>query len=236
MPENYIYFIDNDKPRFYTYVLNNFFFESHIMSILRLFRLALVLVVSCLSLNATAAPRLVTSGSGDTLKLMGVRDIMVNDVAYNVSFAAGDCWDFRGSACSTLVGMPFARNEPLMLAAEAALSSAVFGSGNQFSHQPMRINGCSDPAECIMETNFDKAFSCQCFSLNAYLRVSADPTQMDHAYTEIISMGYAHQPNYTYANWTAVPVPEPTAWAMYGIGMIALGGIARRRRAGKKTS
>jgi hypothetical protein len=206
------------------------------MSILRLLRHALVLAVSCLSLNAMAAPQLVTSGSGDTLKLMGVRDIIVDNVAYNVSFAHGDCWDFRGSQCSTLVGMPFARNEPLVLAAEAALSSAVFGSGNQFSHQPLRINGCSDADDCTMETNFDMAFSCHCFSYNAYLRVYADPTKMDLAYTEIISMGYSGQPNYTYANWTAVPVPEPTGWAMYGIGMIALGGLARRRRAGKKTS
>ncbi|MQA40170.1 PEP-CTERM sorting domain-containing protein [Rugamonas aquatica] len=206
------------------------------MSILRLWRYALMLVISCLSLNAMAAPQLVTSGSGDTLTLMGVRNIMVNDVAYNVSFAHGDCWDFRGQDCSTLNNMPFARNESLMLKAEAALSSAVFGSGNQFSHQPLRINGCSAADECNLETMFDKAFSCQCYPVNAYLTVFADPTRADQSYATVISQGTSGYPNFTYANWSAVPVPEPTSWAMYSIGMIALGGMARRRRTGKKTS
>lgn len=204
------------------------------MSILRLWRYLLALVLSCLCLSAMATPRLVTSGSGDTLKLMGVRDILVNNVAYNVSFAHGECEDFNPSCRYEF--LPFGHNENTAVTAYKALSDSVFGSGNQFSHQPLRINGCSEQQDCWLSTQFDLTFSCNCFKMNVYLAVTADPTVEDRILTSPSSMPDSMWPNTTYANWTPVPVPEPTGWAMYGAGVLALTGLARRRAAGNKST
>jgi len=191
------------------------------------------LLLSCLGASAHADTRLVTSGSGSTLTLVGVKDILVNGVAYDVTFADGSC-TLYSPTCDNQLPFPFFSTSASSAAAMSALSAAVFSSGNEFSHSPDHITGCTYSADCNIRLLYQYGGGCMCYAYSTNLVVYSDPSvkdKIDPDGWQFASHSSADDTDVTTAYWSfSNPVPEPGAPAMYGAGLVILGCAALRRR------
>lgn len=171
----------------------------------------------------------------DAGKLIGAKNVMIHDTAYNVSFLTGSCSTIFGD-CSTS-HFDFQTEQQANDAAQALLTQVFVNqnaSDRAFNYSPYQVFGCG---------GYD---SYRCSSLIAY---GTDQSQMlasaavNNRFNTGDSVWGAQRYDASYsteasgslnfARFTRVAVaavPEPATWAMMLVGFGMVAGAARYRR------
>lgn len=186
---------------------------------------------AALSLSVAApAAAAVTFNTDASSTLLGVSNVDVGGVLYNVTFVSGTCANaFTG--CDANSDFNFTTLAQANLAAQALLSQ-VFGTNNFWDQNAPYTNGCSaDPYNCYVLIPYAVSGSTvsAAFTFNWSESLGAGDT--DHTGTVTLSPSATYS-NGTYARFSLVnaAVPEPATWAMMLVGFGGIGFAMRRRR------
>jgi hypothetical protein len=185
---------------------------------------SLLLLVFCHSAAAGAATLDVVGG-----QLLGASGVLVDDKLYDVEFIDGSCIALF-SGCDSSSDFAFA-NEAGGLAAATALASQVFldGPEGNFDTLPGLTFGCGDATTCEAYIPYVTNGTTV---LAARMRNKAPPGPDVIGANLLLTVSTINMSSdsATYAVFTAVPVPEPSAASFFALGLGLVGLATKRRR------
>ena len=199
--------------------------------------LASVLLLTPLSV--AAIPVLLTDIAGQLIGANGVSidatdDGVDNALLYDVAFRDDSCSNIFGNSCDGDTDFDFT-TEFGAVAASNALSEQVFvGNGAVlFDTQPGRTFGCapSTPSSCIVWTPYADLSDNSVFIAGFH---NAPQEALDitlQGWLVFDDHDYRLNDTEVYAVWkrSAISVPEPTAIALLGLGLVGVGWARRKQ-------
>ena len=179
----------------------------------------------CMAFGTAHAALLQVDAGGE---LTGATGVVVGGATYDVTFVEGTCISvFTG--CNEPADFPFGTDGLTALHAAQALLDQVFidGPAGPFDTQPARTFGCEGEGVCAALTPFGSvAHDSDAVALNIFLE-SADTVLLQNDFTG----DTAGDAEAVWARWSPAvqAVPEPSAFACLGVGLLALAWARRRR-------
>jgi hypothetical protein len=173
--------------------------------------------------EAQASPILQVNGSGI---LTGANGVTVGNSLYNVQFKDGSCNSlFNG--CSN-ASFAFHNLTDANLASQSLLNQVLLdGASGLFDTHPELTSGCTLTTVCLIQTPYNFT-SVVFFSDAGNWPTDAQDTFAGGAST-MATNDLTTNTFTTYAVWTQIP--EPSALALFGAGLLTLAGLGLRKRA-----
>lgn len=171
----------------------------------------------------------------DAGRLVGAKNVMIHDTAYDVSFLTGSCSTIFGDCSAGL--FDFQTQQQADDAAHALLSQVFVNqntSSRAFSYSPYLVHGCdsygSYSCSSLIAYGTNQNQMLASTAINNWFNTS-DQVRSAQRYDASYSTDAVG--NLNFARFTRVAVaavPEPATWAMMLIGFGMVAGAARYRR------
>lgn len=184
----------------------------------------LLALITCLSVSANATMLNVVGG-----QLLGASKVVVDGDLYDVVFTDGTCIVLF-SGCDSNADFVFT-TETAALAAATALAEQVFldGRDGNFDTLPGLTSGCGHETVCGAYI----PYATNGTTVLVTEMENRAPPGPDRIRGGRLLLGVSHDLSSnaaTYAVFSAVPVPEPSATSLFALGLGIVGFATQRRR------